>query len=144
MKTVTMYTDGACRHNPGPGGWGVWFSCDGQEQTLRGGEKDTTNNRMELMAAIMGLRILKHSCIVNLYTDSQYVQKGIKEWIIGWQRRNWRTSTGQLVKNQDLWQSLLVEAARHQVHWHWVKAHVGNIHNERADSLARQAIDELL
>lgn len=144
MKTVIMYTDGACRHNPGPGGWGVWLSYEGQERTLQGGEKDTTNNRMELTAAIMGLSALKESCVVNLYTDSQYVQKGIKEWVIGWQRRHWRTAAGHAVKNQDLWQSLLAEAARHQVHWHWIKAHVGNVHNELADSLARQAIDELL
>lgn len=144
MKTVIMYTDGACRHNPGPGGWGVWLSYDGHEQTLQGAEKDTTNNRMELMAAIMGLRALDRGCRVDLYTDSQYVQKGIKEWVIGWQRRNWRTAAGQAVKNQDLWQSLLIEAARHTVHWHWVKGHGGNIHNERADSLARQAIDQLL
>lgn len=144
MKTVIMYTDGACRHNPGPGGWGVWLSYDNHERTLQGAEKETTNNRMELTAAIMGLRALKESCIVNLYTDSQYVQKGIQEWVVGWQRRHWRTATGQTVKNQDLWQSLLAETARHQVHWHWIKAHVGNVHNERVDTLARQAIDTLL
>ncbi len=144
MKNVIMYTDGACRHNPGPGGWGVWYSCDEKEQIVRGAEKDTTNNRMELTAAIMGLRALTQPCSVQLYTDSQYVQKGIKEWVIGWQKRQWRTSTGAAVKNQDLWQVLLEEAARHQVHWHWVKAHAGNVYNERADALARQAIDELL
>ena len=139
-----MYTDGACRHNPGPGGWGVWLSSDGHEKTLRGGEKNTTNNRMELTAAIMGLRALKHHCIVNLYTDSQYVQKGIQEWVANWQRRQWRSANGHAVKNKDLWVSLLEEASRHEVHWHWVKAHNGDVHNECADSLARQAIDELL
>lgn len=144
MKSVVMYTDGACRNNPGPGGWGVWLSCDGHEKTLQGAEKETTNNRMELTAAIMGLRALKESCIVNLHTDSQYVQKGIKEWARNWQRRQWRTAAGHEVKNKDLWQSLLEEAARHQVHWHWVKAHAGNVHNERVDALARQAIDKVL
>lgn len=143
MKSVVMYTDGACRNNPGPGGWGVWLSCDGHEKTLQGAEKETTNNRMELTAAIMGLRALKESCIVNLHTDSQYVQKGIKEWVHNWQRRQWRTAAGDAVKNKDLWQSLLEEAARHQMHWHWVKAHAGNVHNERADALAREAIDTL-
>lgn len=144
MKSIVMYTDGACRHNPGPGGWGVWLSFDGHEKTLQGAEKETTNNRMELTAAIMGLRALKESCIVNLHTDSQYVQKGIKEWISNWQRRQWRTAAGDAVKNKDLWQALLEEVARHQVHWHWVKAHAGNLHNERADALAREAIDKLL
>ena len=118
MKSVVMYTDGACRHNPGPGGWGVWLSYEGHEKSLRGGEKDTTNNRMELTAVIEGLRALKQSCIVNVYTDSQYVQKGIKEWVHTWQKRQWRAANGHPVKNQDLWQILLEEVARHQIHWH--------------------------
>ena len=142
MKSVVMYTDGACRHNPGPGGWGVWLSYEGHEKSLRGGEKDTTNNRMELTAVIEGLRALKQSCIVNVYTDSQYVQKGIKEWVHTWQKRQRRAANGHPVKNQDLWQILLEEVARHQIHWHWVKAHAGDSHNEYVDQLARQAIDE--
>ena len=137
-----MYTDGACRNNPGPGGWGVWMSFEGHEKTLRGFEKETTNNRMELTAAIMGLRALKESCVVNLHTDSQYVQKGIHQWVAGWRSRGWRTASGHEVKNKDLWESLLNEVARHQVHWHWVRGHAGNVHNERADALARQAIEE--
>ena len=141
---VEIFTDGACRGNPGPGGWGAVLRYGGCEKHLHGGEVHTTNNRMELLAAIMALATLTRSCDIKITTDSEYVRKGITEWLPGWKKRGWRGASNKPIKNQDLWQSLLVEAARHQVHWHWVKAHVGNIHNERADSLARQAIDELL
>ncbi len=144
MQKILIYTDGACRHNPGPGGWGVLIKYGSSEKTFTGAEAQTTNNRMELMAAVMGLRSLEQPAEVKLYTDSQYVQKGISVWVIDWQRRGWKTSQGQAVKNQDLWQALLLEASRHQVSWHWVKAHAGDPDNETVDRLARQAIDELL
>lgn len=138
---VTIYTDGACRGNPGPGGWGAVLKSGPHEKTLKGFEAETTNNRMELMAAIMALRELKRSCRVELWTDSQYLRKGITEWIHGWQKRGWKTAAKQPVKNADLWRALLAESERHQVEWHWVKGHSGHPGNERADSLANEAID---
>jgi ribonuclease HI len=143
MKTVHAYTDGACLGNPGLGGWGALLRYGKQEKTLSGNEPDTTNNRMELMAAIRALESLKEACDVHLHTDSQYVQKGITEWIGSWQARGWKTSGGDPVKNQDLWQRLLVASARHKVRWHWVKGHAGHEENEIADQLARSAAEQL-
>lgn len=144
MDKVEIFTDGACRGNPGPGGWGAVLRCRGQEKTLRGGERQTTNNRMELMAAIEALNSLKRPCCVELTTDSQYVRKGITEWIHGWKRKGWRTAARQPVKNADLWQALDAATTQHEVEWHWVKGHSGHPENERADQLANTAIDELL
>lgn len=143
-KAVEIYTDGACRGNPGPGGWGVLLRYNGHERTLKGAERETTNNRMELMAAIQGLESLTRPCQVRLTTDSQYVQKGITEWIAGWKRRGWKNAAKQPVKNADLWQRLEAATHAHEVHWHWVRGHSGHPENERADELANQAIDELL
>jgi len=140
---VEIFTDGACRGNPGPGGWGVLLRCKGKEKTLHGGEAQTTNNRMELMAAIQGLESLKRSCKVALTTDSQYVRQGITQWINGWKRNGWKNSAKKPVKNVDLWQRLDEAAARHDVEWHWVKGHSGHEENERADELANLGIDEL-
>lgn len=140
MKEIEMFTDGACSGNPGPGGWGVLIRFGANEKKLNGGEKETTNNRMELMAAIMGLRALKEPCIVHLTTDSQYVKLGITEWMSNWKKKNWRTSNGKAVKNKDLWESLEAEVAKHEVHWHWIKGHSGHPENELADELARNAI----
>lgn len=137
-----MYTDGACRGNPGPGGWGVVLASGEHEKTLKGYETDTTNNRMELMAAIMALRTLNTPCEVALWTDSQYVRQGITQWIHNWIKRGWKTSTKQPVKNAELWKTLHEETQRHKVTWHWVKGHSGHPGNERADSLANEAIDE--
>jgi ribonuclease HI len=144
MKHVTIYTDGACRGNPGPGGWGVLLRYGKKEKTLFGGESSTTNNRMELMAAIQALAALRESCLIELYTDSQYVQKGISEWLPGWKKKNWKKADKKPVKNADLWQLLDHEASRHQVSWHWVKGHSDHPENDRADALANQAIDQLL
>jgi ribonuclease HI len=144
MNEVEIYTDGACRGNPGPGGWGVLLRYNGHEKTLKGAERETTNNRMELMAAIQGLESLTRPCRVQLTTDSQYVQKGITEWIAGWKRRGWKNAARQPVKNADLWQRLETATQAHEVHWHWVRGHSGHPENERADELANQAIDELL
>ena len=141
--TVEIFTDGACRGNPGPGGWGVLLRCDGKSKTLCGGEANTTNNRMELMAAIKGLASLKRDCEVDLTTDSEYVRKGITEWMINWKRNGWRTANKKPVKNKDLWQALDEEAAKHKVTWHWIKGHSGHPENELADQLANQGIDEL-
>ena len=140
MKHVTIYTDGACSGNPGPGGWGAVLTCAGVERELSGGEAQTTNNRMEMMAAIEGLRALKEPCTVEIYTDSQYVKNGITQWIIGWQKNGWKNAQKQPVKNADLWQELLKETARHTVSWHWVRGHDGDPGNERADTLARLAV----
>lgn len=141
---VVIYTDGACKGNPGPGGWGALLRHQGREKTLYGGELNTTNNRMELMAVIEALKALKRPCHIELYTDSQYVQKGISEWIHGWKARGWRTAAKAPVKNADLWQLLDQEAARHQVSWRWVKGHAGHPDNERADELANQGITALM
>ncbi|KPK08780.1 MAG: ribonuclease H [Betaproteobacteria bacterium SG8_39] len=140
---VEMYADGACRGNPGPGGWGVLLRAGGRERTLHGGAPATTNNRMELTAVIRGLEALKRPCRVQLYTDSQYVQKGITQWIHDWKRRGWRTADKKPVKNVDLWQALDALASRHAVSWHWVKGHAGHDGNERADALANRGVDEL-
>ncbi|HRD73837.1 MAG TPA: ribonuclease HI [Aquimonas sp.] len=143
MKQVEIHTDGACSGNPGPGGWGVLLRFGAHERELAGGEPDTTNNRMELMAAIQGLQALKEACEVDLYTDSQYVQKGITEWLPGWQRRGWKTADNKPVKNADLWQQLDMARQRHRVQWHWVKGHAGHADNERVDGLARQAAEQI-
>ena len=137
---VTMYTDGACSGNPGPGGWGVLLMCDGHTKELCGGEVDTTNNRMELLAAIKGLEALKRVCQVDLFTDSKYVQMGINQWIVDWKRRGWRTASNGPVKNVDLWRELEELASQHKVAWHWVKGHNDNEGNERADFLARKGL----
>jgi len=142
-EVVEIYTDGACRGNPGPGGWGVVLRFKGREKTLYGGESHTTNNRMELMAAIAGLEALKRSSRVALTTDSQYVKRGITEWLTDWKRRGWKTADRKPVKNVDLWQRLDEAVGKHQVRWHWVRGHTGHVDNERADALANQAIDEL-
>ncbi|HKJ22465.1 MAG TPA: ribonuclease HI [Gammaproteobacteria bacterium] len=144
MKNVEVFTDGACRGNPGPGGWGVLLRYNGHEKSLYGAEPQTTNNRMELMAAIMGLEALTRACRVRLTTDSTYVQKGITEWLSNWKRKGWKTAGGKPVKNADLWRRLDAAAQRHQVQWHWVRGHTGHAENEQADALANQGIDELL
>jgi ribonuclease HI len=137
MKQVEIFTDGACSGNPGPGGWGAILRFNGATKELSGGEANTTNNRMELMAAISGLNALKEPCQVDLYTDSNYVKDGIGGWIDGWKRNGWKTAAKQPVKNAELWQALDKARQRHKVTWHWVKGHAGHIENERADELAR-------
>lgn len=137
---VTIYTDGACSGNPGPGGWGAVLQYGKAEKEINGGASDTTNNRMEMMAAIMALESLKRPMAVDLYTDSTYVRSGITEWLAGWKRRNWRTAAKKPVKNVDLWRRLDSAAERHQIAWHWIKGHAGNPGNERADELARNGI----
>lgn len=144
MVPVNIYTDGACRGNPGPGGWGVVLRYSGREKSLYGGEAQTTNNRMELTAAIQALESLKRPCRVVLTTDSQYVRRGITEWLPSWKRRGWRTAERKPVKNVDLWQQLDALAARHEIEWHWVRGHNGHPGNEQADRLANQGIDEML
>lgn len=141
---VEIFTDGACRGNPGPGGWGAVLRYKSHEKGLRGAEPETTNNRMELTAAIVALESLKRPCRVDLTTDSQYLKKGITEWIASWKRRGWKTAGKTPVKNADLWRRLDQAVGRHEVSWHWVKGHAGHPENERADALANQAIDELL
>lgn len=140
-KRVVLYTDGACSGNPGPGGWGVVLRYSGALRELCGGENPTTNNRMELMAAIQGLETLTRPCQIDLYTDSEYVRKGITEWVKGWKARGWKTADKKPVKNQDLWERLDTATTRHQITWYWVKGHAGNPDNERADALARQGIN---
>ncbi len=140
-KRVTIHTDGACSGNPGPGGWAALLVYDGVERELSGGEALTTNNRMELMAAISALEALKRPCAVDLYTDSQYVRQGILDWIRGWKARGWKTADKKPVKNDDLWRRLDEARSRHDVAWHWVKGHAGNEHNERVDALARAACE---
>jgi ribonuclease HI len=137
MKNVEIHTDGACLGNPGPGGWAALLRHEGRERELAGGEVQTTNNRMELMGAIMALEALKSPCTVVLSTDSQYVQKGIGEWLPNWVRRGWKTAAGEPVKNQDLWQRLDAAAKPHKIQWKWVRGHAGHIENERVDKLAR-------
>jgi ribonuclease HI len=140
---VEMWTDGACKGNPGVGGWGALLRSDGHERELHGGEAQTTNNRMELMAVIEGLRALNRPCRVDLHVDSQYVMNGVQKWIAGWKRNGWRTADKKPVKNQDLWQALDEQVARHVVVWHWVKGHAGDPGNERADQLANKGVDEV-
>jgi ribonuclease HI len=142
-ETIDIFTDGACSGNPGPGGWGAILRIGATEKELFGGERDTTNNRMELTAVIEALRALKRPVTARVHTDSQYVQKGISEWIHGWKRRGWKTADKQPVKNVDLWQALDSEAARHSVEWLWVKGHAGHVENERADALARRGVDQV-
>ena len=143
LKQVEVHTDGACLGNPGPGGWGALLRYGATERELVGAEPATTNNRMELMAAIAALEALSAPCEVTLHTDSQYVQKGLTEGLPGWIRRGWKTSGGDPVKNQDLWQRLQQAAARHRVHWRWVRGHAGHVDNERVDRLARQAAETM-
>jgi ribonuclease HI len=139
-EKVQLYTDGACSGNPGPGGWGALMLWNNHEKELCEGEFETTNNRMELMAAIMGLNHLRRGMVVDLYTDSTYVRDGITKWIHNWKKNGWRTAAKKPVKNADLWKQLEVAIQRHQVEWHWVKGHAGNPENERADELARQGM----
>jgi ribonuclease HI len=141
---VEIYTDGACKRNPGPGGWGVLLRCQGKEKTLFGAEPHTTNNRMELLAAIKGLEALKKPSTVHLYTDSKYVRQGMVEWLAQWKRNHWRNSKKEPVKNADLWQELDALAHAHTIQWHWVKGHSGHPDNEKADALANLAIETLL
>ena len=144
MNHVTIYTDGACKGNPGPGGWGAWLKSGAAEKELCGGEPHTTNNRMELLAVIESLTALKRPCHVSLYLDSQYVRKGITEWLKGWKTKGWKTASNQPVKNVDLWQRLdhLVEHGGHDIRWHWVKGHAGDPGNERADALANRGVPQ--
>ncbi len=144
MTEVEIHADGACRGNPGPGGWGVLLRAGLKEKELWGGETHTTNNRMELTAAIRALEALRRPCRVRLFTDSQYLRNGITEWVPAWKRRGWVTADRKPVKNQDLWQRLDALAAGHEMEWHWVRGHAGNVDNERADALANRGIDELL
>ena len=137
QKTVEIHTDGACLGNPGPGGWAALLRCQGRERELVGGEVDTTNNRMELMAAICGLEALTESCVVTLQTDSQYVRQGITTWMANWVRRGWKTAGGDPVKNRDLWERLNLATRNHKIDWRWVKGHSGDPDNERVDVLAR-------
>lgn len=140
QKVVDIFTDGACVGNPGPGGWGALLRWDGHEKEICGGERHTTNNRMELMAAIMALETLKRPVKVRIHTDSQYVKNGITEWIHAWKRKGWKTAGKTPVKNVDLWQRLEAAIERHDVKWHWVRGHAGHTDNERADELARRGI----
>ena len=145
MNRVEIYTDGACKGNPGPGGWGAWLQTGPHERELFGGEALTTNNRMELMAVIQALSALKQPCRVEIHLDSEYVRKGITEWIAGWKAKGWRTASKQPVKNADLWQQLdaLVQGGPHDISWHWVKGHSGHAGNERADALANQGVESV-
>lgn len=140
---IEIFTDGACKGNPGPGGWGALLRFNGQEKTIKGAERLTTNNRMELTAAIQALDALTHPCHVDLYTDSQYLRQGMMAWLVQWKKKGWRNSKKEPVKNLDLWQQLDELAQRHQITWHWVKGHSGHPENDRADALANEAIEEL-
>jgi len=144
MSMIQIYTDGACRGNPGPGGWGALIKDGGGQRELSGAENETTNNRMELTAAIMALRSLPEGSAADLYTDSEYVMKGLNDWLPSWKARGWKTAAKKPVKNQDLWQALDEANARHKIRWHWVKGHAGNDGNEYVDRLANKAIDILL
>ena len=144
MKQVIIYTDGACRGNPGPGGWGALVRFDSLEKEIFGGQDNTTNNQMELFAAIEGLSVLTEPCNVELFTDSKYVMDGITQWIQNWKKNNWRTAAKKDVKNKELWQKLDQLIAQHQVQWHWVKGHSGDAGNEAADLLANKGIDSIL
>lgn len=141
MKKVTIYTDGACSGNPGPGGWGAVLIYNSTEKDISGYSEDTTNNRMELQAVIESLSSLKSHCEIDLYTDSKYVQEGITKWIFGWQKNGWKNSQKKEVKNCDLWKQLLEVQKPHKIKWHWVKGHADNLYNNRADKLARDAIE---
>lgn len=143
MKEVSIWTDGACKGNPGVGGWGALLVYGKHRKEIYGGEPNTTNNRMELTAVIEALALLKQPCVVHVYTDSVYVQKGMKEWIHGWKQRQWRTASKQPVKNADLWQQLDQLSQQHQLQWHWVKGHAGDAGNERADQLANLGVEQI-
>ena len=143
MKKIDIFTDGACRGNPGPGGWGALLRYHKHRKTMHGGEQDTTNNRMELMAAIQALKSLTEPCLIEFTTDSQYVRNGITSWIHKWKTKNWQSSNKKPIKNIDLWQQLDAEVDRHQITWHWVRCHSGHPENELADQLANQGIDEI-
>ncbi|MDB4006884.1 ribonuclease HI [Gammaproteobacteria bacterium] len=144
MKQVIMYTDGACRGNPGPGGWGAFITFEGSSKEIFGGKLDSTNNQMELSAAIEALAALKEPCNVDLFTDSKYVMDGITQWIHNWKKNSWRTAAKKDVKNKELWQKLDELINFHQVQWHWVKGHSGDVGNEIADQLANKGIDSIL
>lgn len=144
MKTVFLFTDGGCRGNPGIGGWGVLIRYKTQQKELLGADGNTTNNRMELTAAIEGLKALKESCVVIITTDSQYVKNGITTWLPNWKKRHWKTVNNKSVKNQDLWEALDFQVSRHHVTWHWIKGHSGHRENDIADQLANHAMDELV
>lgn len=144
LPIVEIYADGACKGNPGPGGWGAWLRYGGREKELSGGEANTTNNRMELTAVIQALKALTKPCQLKIYTDSVYVQKGMTEWIEGWKARNWRTSDKKPVKNDDLWRLLDQLTQPHHIEWIWVKGHAGNPGNERADRLANHGVEKIL
>ena len=141
---VTLYTDGACKGNPGPGGWGAWLISGGHQKELCGGARSTTNNQMEMTAVIEALATLKRSCRIQLYTDSEYVLKGMTEWMPGWIKRGWRTAAGQPVKNAELWQRLAALVALHEIDWHWFKGHAGHEGNEKADQLANRGVESAL
>ncbi|WKJ92060.1 ribonuclease HI [Methylomonas montana] len=143
MTEVIIYTDGACKGNPGPGGWGVRMEYKAYEKELYGGETETTNNRMELMAAIQALETLTKPCSIRLHTDSKYVLQGITEWLVNWKKRAWKTAANKPVKNEDLWRRLDTAIQRHNIDWIWVKGHAGDVGNERADQLANEGIEQL-
>jgi ribonuclease HI len=143
-EIVEIFTDGACKGNPGVGGWGVLLRTRGKEREMYGGEAHTTNNRMELMGAIAALEVLSRPCHIKLHTDSKYVQQGISEWVHGWKQRGWKTSSKQPVKNEDLWRRLDDAAGRHKIEWIWVKGHAGHAENERADQLANRGVEDIL
>lgn len=143
MKKITVYTDGACKGNPGPGGWGVLLEYNGRQKTMHGGEPQTTNNRMEMMAAISALETLREACEITLFTDSKYVMQGLTEWLPGWKARGWKTASKQPVKNQDLWERLDAAVQRHKIEWRWVKGHAGDPGNEMADQLANKGIEQM-
>lgn len=143
MKQVEIFTDGACKGNPGPGGWGALLRLGRHEKELSGGEPHTTNNRMEMTAAIRALEALIEPCAVELHTDSRYLIDGITKWVAGWQKRGWKNASKQPVRNEDLWHELIAQTGRHRVNWHWVKGHSGHVENERVDRLASDAADRV-